>query len=95
MKTELVKIRKVYDDCAKAGCEESKMFERIPKAESVNRTIHRKITATEYLKIMDDNFGSCTNPGNPYTKVKKWLETDELVMDCGTSRDILENIERV
>jgi len=95
MKTELAKIRKVYDDCAKEGCQESKMFERIQKPDTVNRTIHRKITATEYLKIMDENFGSCTNPGNPYTKVKTWLETGELPQDCGTAHDILENIERV
>ena len=71
------------------------MFERVARNETADRAIHRKITATEYLKIMEDNYGACSNPGNPYTKVKKWLQTGKLSQDCGTSRDILNNIERV
>ena len=95
MSVEVKIIRKLYDDCAKSGCDETQMFERNRPSEGLNRTVQQKMTATQYLKIMDENYGFCDNPGNPYFKIKKWLQTGKLVNECGTDHDILTNIERV
>ena len=94
MKKELKKIKKLYSDCAKNGCKEKRMFPAEAKNLTGSRYVHEKLKASEYLKIMEENFGSCENPGNPYQQVKIWRETDDLTSDCGTAADILRNIER-
>ena len=97
MKIEIGKIKKIYEDCAMKGCKEKHMFGSSSTYTNITTKFapFKKITATDYLKIMKENYGSCTNPGNPYVLVQNWLETGVLMNGCGLQDDIRRNIEPV
>lgn len=94
MKREVKVIEQIFKKCNAAG---NCTFPKGPKMdEEIKHTGHHKLTATEYIAIMDENFGWCDNPYNPYTKVKEWLNTGELdYANCNFKDDILENITPV
>ena len=93
MASELRKVKKLYAECGKnpAKCD----YERNHKLVDSTYTGHKKIKAEEYIKIMDENYGSCTNEGNPYTKIKEWIKTGVLnYSECSEwANDIEANFE--
>ena len=43
---------------------------------------------------MDENFGSCKNPGNPYNRVQNFVKTGELdYQHCGFKDNIVKNFQ--
>ena len=87
MQFELVELKKVFQKCSDdpSKCD----YEKSPKQDSVRRE-KIKIPAADYIRIMDENFGSCPNPGNPYQKIK----TGDFSSECDWTDDFIrKNIE--
>ena len=68
MKIELEKIKLIFKQCQKNStlCEIKKKSKNVVK--------HRNragisITPLKYIKLMDENWGFCDNPANPYNKI--------------------------
>ena len=87
MQFELVELKKVFQKC---GDDPSKCEYKKAKKQDSERREKIKIPAADYIKIMDENFGSCPNSGNPYQKIK----TGDFTNECDWTDDFIrKNIE--
>ena len=95
MEIEIGKLRKVFEDCNQNA--QNCTYSKGEKSKTPVKVVkNKRLTATEYLQIMEENFGSCENPNTPFTKIGDWLLTGELdYPDCSYKDDILANIEPV
>ena len=93
MEEEITKVKKLYDFCNQTkNC----TYPKAAKSENLEYSNHQKLTATEYLEIMDENYGSCETKSNPYYKIGNWLLTGELdYPGCNYKDDLLNNIEPI
>ena len=55
----------------------------------------QKIKVQDFIDLMDDNFGWCSNPYSPYAQLKLWQETGEMTFsdECNYKEEILNNFE--
>lgn len=55
----------------------------------------KKMKVQDYIDLMDENFGWCSNPFNPYTQLKLWQKTGKMTYEdeCNYKQDILNNLE--
>ena len=97
MKEEIKAAKSVFSLCAEfSNCTKiAPVRAKTPEAKLVRKK-YPMLSAQEYLKIMDENFGSCDNPGNPYNRVQNFVETGSLEYEnCGFKGDLRKNIEEL
>ena len=76
MQFELIELKKIFQKC---GDDPSKCEYKKSAKQDSQRREKIQIPAEDYIKIMDENFGSCPNPGNPYQKIKmNWYTALEI-----------------
>ena len=95
MKNEIKKAKSVFSTCAEfSNCTKiAPLRSKTPESE-LKRKKYPPLTSKEYLKIMDENFGSCKNPGNPYNRVQNFVKTGKLdYQHCGFKDNILKNFQ--
>ena len=93
MKDEIKVVRKTFENCAKfANCHRIRSRDSHEKNSTL--THYEPLRASEYLQIMDDNYGSCKNPGSPYVKIGNWVQTSKLEYDrCRYKTWLLNNMQ--
>ena len=93
MRNEIKVARDVFKSCDEfQNCTQIKPARAQPH--SVNFTTHQMLTTTEFVQIMDENYGACSNPDQPYTRVKNWMETGTLGYDhCKYKGDLVKNFK--
>ena len=86
MKYELIKLKAVYKKCSKnpSKCKS----EKATKNKAPKRT-HQPIKVEDFLTMMENNYGTCPNPGNQYYKLK----TGKFDPKCGKDQSMKRNFE--
>ena len=82
MQFELVELKKIFQKC---GDDPSKCEYKKAAKQDSQRKEKIQIPAGDYIKIMDENFGSCPNPGNAYQKIK----TGDFSSECDWTDDFI------
>ena len=81
MKIEIKKAEEVFTQCEKEkDC--GKIAPIRKKTKSPEMVNYDPLKTSEYIKLMDDNFGWCENPYQPYQIVKNWMLTGEFPEAC-------------
>ena len=81
------------------------MWKKPPKMTTSDLNIKsipgQKMKVQDFIDLMDENFGWCSNPYNPYTQMKIWQKTGKMTYsdeckDCAPLRgDDLDNTTKV
>ena len=92
MRRELSKIQQVFTDCKNDP--NSCVFEKLDREKKISEKIDfETLTASKYLKYMDDNWGWCENPYNPYNKIRDLEYSGKFNFTCEfTDEGISKNI---
>jgi len=92
----------IFQQAVYAKCEEDVehcMWKKPPKMTASDLNIKaiqgEKMKVQDFIDLMDENFGWCSNPYNPYTQMKIWQKTGKMTYsdECNYKQDILNNFE--
>ena len=86
MKYELMKLKAVYKKCSK-DASKCKLDKGVPNQASKRK--HQPMKVEDFLTLMENNYGTCPNPGNQYYKMK----TGKLDPKCGKDQSMKRNFE--
>ena len=93
MRYEIKEAQSVFKSCEEfKNCTHVEVHR--PFTKNATFTNHTKLTTHEFIQIMDENYGACSNPDQPYTRVKWWIETGKLDYNhCKYKHDLVKNFE--
>ena len=89
MESEIMKMREIWRKCAinkshNSNCSYSK------KPMIKEKKIHiPKLNAEKFIKLMDENYGWCSNPNHPYNKAKEINRTGSYNVTCPWTDDYI------
>ena len=63
---EVSELKKVLKECEKKGCDIKVNHRHEPRKKSITK----KMKPDRFLHLMEENYGSCNQPENPYFMVK-------------------------
>ncbi|CAG5112986.1 Oidioi.mRNA.OKI2018_I69.chr2.g7138.t1.cds [Oikopleura dioica] len=94
---EVEKLKAVYEKCEEdvKHCLWKKAPRMNPEDLKITAVPGEKMKVQDFIDLMDENFGWCSNPFNPYTQLKLWQKTGKMTYgdECNYKQDILNNFE--